>query len=61
MQYRQGIEHAPVNLAFAKGRAVTLKECAPMQYRQEIGHAPANLRLVAVLTSSFALLAFSKY
>ena len=50
MQYRQEIEHAPANLAFAKGRAVTLKECAPMQYRQEIGHAPANLRLVAVLS-----------
>ena len=25
------------------------------------GHAPANLAFVAVLTSSFALLAFSKY
>ena len=32
-----------------------------MQYRHEIGHAPANLAFAAILTSSFALLAFSKY
>ena len=32
-----------------------------MQYRHEIGHALANLAFAAVLTSSFALLAFSKY
>ena len=32
-----------------------------MQYRHEIEHAPANFAFVAVLTSSFALLAFSKY
>jgi len=38
-----------------------LKEHAPMQYRHVIGHALANLAFVAVLTSSFALLAFSKY
>ena len=38
-----------------------LKVYAQMQYRHEIGHALANLAFVAVLTSSFALLAFSKY
>ena len=38
-----------------------IKRNAPMLYRQEIGHAPANLAFVTVLTSSFALLAFSKY
>ena len=38
-----------------------LSRHAPMQHGQEIGHAPANLAFVAVLTSSFALLAFSKY
>ena len=32
-----------------------------MQYGSIMGHAPANLAFVAVLTSSFALLAFSKY
>ena len=32
-----------------------------MQYRAVRGHAPANLAFAAVLTSSFALLAFSKY
>ena len=32
-----------------------------MLCRQEIGHAPANFAFVTVLTSSFALLAFSKY
>ena len=32
-----------------------------MLCRQESGHAPANLAFVTVLTSSFALLAFSKY
>ena len=32
-----------------------------MQYGAVRGHAPANLAFAAVLTSSFALLAFSKY
>ena len=32
-----------------------------MQYGSIMGHASANLAFVAVLTSSFALLAFSKY
>ena len=32
-----------------------------MQYSMKSGHAPANFAFVAVLTSSFALLAFSKY
>ena len=34
---------------------------AQMQYRHDIEHALANFAFVAVLTSSFALLAFSKY
>ena len=32
-----------------------------MQYKYEIEHAHANLAFATVLTSSFALLAFSKY
>ena len=39
----------------------SLIQHAQKQYRYVIEHAPANFAFVAVLTSSFALLAFSKY
>ena len=62
MQYRHEIGHALANFAPAEGRTrKKLKVYAQMQYRHEIGHALANLAFAAVLTSSFALLAFSKY
>ena len=61
MHYRYEIEHAPASLAPAEGRTVFIEGHAQMQYRYEIEHAPANFAFVAVLTSSFALLAFSKY
>ena len=61
MQYRYEIEHAPANLALQGEGPEKLKEHAPMQYSIKSGHAPANFAFVAVLTSSFALLAFSKY
>ena len=61
MQYRHEIGHALANLAPAEGRTVLLLRHAQMQYRYEIEHALANFAFVAVLTSSFALLAFSKY
>ena len=61
MHYRYEIEHALAMLAPAEGRTVFIEGHAQMQYRYEIEHVPANFAFVAVLTSSFALLAFSKY
>ena len=61
MQYRHEIEHAPAMFAPTDGKDSSLMKHAQMQYRHEIEHAPANFAFVAVLTSSFALLAFSKY
>ncbi len=61
MQYGHVIEHAPANFALRCEGLDSLMRDAPMQYSMKSGHAPANLAFVAVLTSSFALLAFSKY
>ena len=62
MQYRHGIGHAPAKLALFEARNCNhwrdKLRCIIGLY---LGHAPANLAFVAVLTSSFALLAFSKY
>ena len=62
MQYRHGIGHALANLALFEARNCNhwrdKLRCIIGLY---LGHAPANLAFVAVLTSSFALLAFSKY
>ena len=61
MQYRHEFEHAPAMFAPTEGKDSSLMKHAQMQYRPEIEHALANFAFVAVLTSSFASLAFSKY
>ena len=60
MPYRYEIEHAPANLDSAEGGAVLIDEArseAVWVYKW----GSRELRLVAVLTSSFVSLAFSKY
>ena len=62
MQYRHEIGHALAKLVLFEARNCNhwrdKLRCIIGLY---LGHAPANLAFVAVLTSSFALLAFSKY
>ena len=53
--------HDSASLAFVEKGAEKFKGAALKPYRSVSGHAPANLAFVAVLTSIFALLAFSKY